>query len=317
MKKYIATSVCTLFLSLLGAWGFNPNSINALNPANSNLNTTNVEQSVTKTEDQNLSTNTNTTTTDNSSSGQVVKEEASASTGNEDKNTAVEAASTSASNCNKGKVLVYKNVNLSNCKSTKDVVQKLQQNGCPNINTSNIKNIKSLQDILSLINSKNTVTPTTKPAATPAPTKTPTPTTKPTATPAPTKTPSGTTNSSYSNQVLQLVNQERAKAGLTPFTTTSALSAAGNKRAQEIKQSFSHTRPDGSSCFTVLGQYGISYTTAGENIAYGQKTPQEVVTGWMNSPGHRANILNPNFHKIGIGVYQSNGVYYWTQEFTN
>ncbi|NLK74862.1 MAG: hypothetical protein GX288_06175 [Clostridiales bacterium] len=115
-----------------------------------------------------------------------------------------------------------------------------------------------------------------------------------------------------------MVNQERAKAGLSALTSNSTLTAAANKRAEETVQLFSHTRPNGTSFSTVLGEFGIQYRTAGENIAYGQRTPQEVVTGWMNSPGHRANILNGNFGKIGIGVYQSsNGTIYWTQVFTN
>ena len=114
------------------------------------------------------------------------------------------------------------------------------------------------------------------------------------------------------------MNIERSKAGLSALSTNSTLTAAEDKRAQETKQSFSHTRPNGSSFSTVLKEFNISYRTAGENIAYGQRTPQEVVTGWMNSPGHRANILNANFGKIGIGVYQaSNGTIYWTQLFTN
>ena len=104
---------------------------------------------------------------------------------------------------------------------------------------------------------------------------------------------------------------------LSTYTTNSTISAAANMRAKETVQSFSHTRPNGTSFSTALKEYGISYMAAGENIAYGQRTPQEVVTGWMNSPGHRANILNSNFHKIGIGVYQSNGVIYWSQLFTN
>jgi uncharacterized protein YkwD len=123
--------------------------------------------------------------------------------------------------------------------------------------------------------------------------------------------------SNYADQVLKLVNQERAKAGLPALTTNKTLQAAANKRAQEIVQSFSHTRPNGSSPFTVLKEYGISYQSAGENIAYGQKTPEAVMNAWMNSSGHRANILKNGFGKVGIGVYKVNGVLYWTQLFTN
>ncbi|MFA9465559.1 MAG: CAP domain-containing protein [Velocimicrobium sp.] len=145
----------------------------------------------------------------------------------------------------------------------------------------------------------------------------------------PTNTPTNTPSSNESNsnsqatqsladQVLQLVNQERAKAGLGELSTNDTLQKAANKRAEEIVTSFSHTRPNGQSCFTVLDEYNISYLAAGENIAYGQKSPSEVMDGWMNSSGHRANILGSQFGKVGIGVYQSsNGTYYWTQEFTN
>lgn len=199
---------------------------------------------------------------------------------------------------------VYKNIDLSNCNSAQDIVDKLQKNGYKNININNIENIGSFEDILSMIGDKKPQANTDKPV----------PTTTPT---TPTTTPTNPSNNSYADEVLRLVNIEREKAGLSHLTTNSTLIAAANKRAQETKTSFSHTRPNGSKFSTVLQEYGISYRTAGENIAYGQRSPQEVVTGWMNSPGHRANILNGSFNKIGIGVYQSNGVIYWSQLFTN
>ena len=231
---------------------------------------------------------------------------------------------------NGNNILVYKNVDLSDCESTQDVVEELQKNGYKNININNIQNISSLQDILSLICDQNPASkpePTTPPAPTtapkPNPTTSPAPTTapKPTATPkpAPTSTPSDPSgsNQGYADEVLRLVNIERSKAGLSSLSTNATLKAAADKRAQETVTSFSHTRPNGSKFSTVLQEYGISYRTAGENIAYGQRSPQEVVNGWMNSPGHRANILNGSFNKIGIGVYQSRGVIYWSQLFTN
>lgn len=122
--------------------------------------------------------------------------------------------------------------------------------------------------------------------------------------------------SEYVNEVLRLVNQYRASNGLGALTLDSSLCNAASIRAQEIKTSFSHTRPDGSSCFTVLSQLGISYGGAGENIAYGQSSPEEVMTAWMNSDGHRANILNSSFTKLGVGVYSSGGTLYWAQMFT-
>ena len=230
------------------------------------------------------------------------------------------------SKSNGNNVYVYKNVDLSNCDSTQDVVKELQNSGFQNINMNNIQNIGSLQDILSMIGNNGTQGGNNKPAPTvaptkPAPTATPTkpaPTTAPTK-PAPTTAPTNNSgsNQSYADEVLRLVNIERSKAGLSALTTNATLKAAADKRAQETKVSFSHTRPNGSKFSTVLQEYGISYRTAGENIAYGQRSPQEVVNGWMNSPGHRANILNGSFGKIGIGVYQSGGVIYWSQLFTN
>ena len=226
--------------------------------------------------------------------------------------------------------MIYNGIDLSQCDNAVEVVRVLEQNGCDNINLNNIKDSKRLREILDKIQ------PTTEPAVTAAPkpttkpvaTAAPKPTTKPVATAAPkpttkpvaTATPKPTTNtgiSNYANEVLRLVNIERSKAGLSALTTNSTLTAAANKRAQETVQSFSHTRPNGTGFQTALTEFGVSYRAAGENIAYGQRTPQEVVTGWMNSPGHRANILNANFNKIGIGVYQKNGVIYWSQLFTN
>jgi len=120
-------------------------------------------------------------------------------------------------------------------------------------------------------------------------------------------------NASQAELVLYYTNQERAKAGLSKLGTMTALDAAAQVRAKEIVSQFAHTRPNGSSCFTVLS--GISYSSAGENIAMGQPDAKSVVTAWMNSPGHRANILNAKFTKLGVGVYKVNGTMYWSQEF--
>ena len=126
-----------------------------------------------------------------------------------------------------------------------------------------------------------------------------------------------TENASFVRQVVNLVNQERAKAGLSPVTADTSIQAAAQVRAKEIEKSFSHTRPDGSSFSTALTQQGVTYRGSGENIAWGQKTPEQVMNGWMNSDGHRANILNKNFTKIGVGYHQNaSGTNYWTQLFT-
>ena len=126
-----------------------------------------------------------------------------------------------------------------------------------------------------------------------------------------------TENANFVRQVVNLVNQERAKAGLSPVTADTSIQAAAQVRAKEIEKSFSHTRPDGSSFSTALTQQGVIYRGSGENIAWGQKTPEQVMNGWMNSDGHRANILNKNFTKIGVGYHQNaSGTNYWTQLFT-
>lgn len=124
----------------------------------------------------------------------------------------------------------------------------------------------------------------------------------------------------YKAQVVALMNQERANAGIGGISQNASLDAVAQIRAQEIAQSFSHTRPNGTSCFTVLDEGGIAYMTAGENIAAGYGDPASVMSGWMNSPGHRANILNGSFGQVGIGYYTDpNSGYgtYWVQIFTN
>ncbi len=117
---------------------------------------------------------------------------------------------------------------------------------------------------------------------------------------------------SVRSQILKLVNQARAEAGLKPLSSSSALNSAAQTRAQELSQLYSHKRPDGSSCFTVLGEKGISYRTAGENIAVGYQTAQQVFNAWMNSEGHRKNILSEKFTQMGVGYTAQQG---WTQLF--
>ncbi len=124
------------------------------------------------------------------------------------------------------------------------------------------------------------------------------------------------TELSFQEQVVKLVNEERAKAGLSALTLDTTVQSAAQVRAQESATSFSHTRPDGTSFSTALTEAGVKYKGSGENIAWGQKNPEEVMKGWMNSAGHKANILNPNYTKIGVGYYQNaKGVNYWSQLF--
>lgn len=120
----------------------------------------------------------------------------------------------------------------------------------------------------------------------------------------------------YVDEVIRLVNEERSKKGLALLKKNETLCQAATVRSNEITSVFSHTRPNGSSCFTVVDEYNISYVALGENIAMGQKTPQEVMNSWMNSQGHRENILSGNFSEIGVGVVYYKQSYYWTQIFS-
>ena len=126
-------------------------------------------------------------------------------------------------------------------------------------------------------------------------------------------------NVSPAEGVLKLVNEERSKAGVSALTLEATLCAAAEKRAKELEKSYSHIRPDGSACWTVLGEYGIANKASGENIAYGMNTmfkPAEVMTSWMSSTGHRGNILSSSFKKIGVGCYRNGNRVYWVQIFT-
>lgn len=120
------------------------------------------------------------------------------------------------------------------------------------------------------------------------------------------------------NQVLNLVNKERAAAGLAPLKYNSKLAEVAKAKAADLrdKNYFSHTSPTYGSPFDMMKSFGINYSSAGENIAKGYKTPAAVMDGWMNSPGHKANILNSSFTEIGVGyVTDSTGAGYWVQMF--
>jgi uncharacterized YkwD family protein/spore coat assembly protein SafA len=118
------------------------------------------------------------------------------------------------------------------------------------------------------------------------------------------------------SEVVRLVNVERAKHGLAPLTQNWELSRVARYKSQDMKNKgyFSHYSPTYGSPFDMMKQFGFKFYTAGENIAMGQRTPQEVMTGWMNSPGHRANILKADFKEIGVGLARD-GSMYWTQMF--
>jgi uncharacterized YkwD family protein len=169
----------------------------------------------------------------------------------------------------------------------------------------------SFSNSTSVVSKPQTGTPVTKPVDT-------TPVTKPVDTtpvtkPADTTTGSVSNKATYVQQIVTLVNKERATAGLKPVAGLDSLHKVAATKATDMRSNnyFSHTSPTYGSPFDMMKSFGVTYNAAGENIAMGQKTPEEVMTAWMNSPGHRANILNANFNYIGVG-YDNN---YWVQEF--
>lgn len=153
-----------------------------------------------------------------------------------------------------------------------------------------------------------TVPSTTQPSTQPVP--------EPTE-PKPSEPDNGNINnvSNYESQVVELVNKERTSRGLSPLTLNAELSRVARIKSEDMRDNgyFNHNSPTYGSPFDMMKSFGINYQTAGENIAMGQQTPEAVVTAWMNSDGHRANILNANFTQIGVG-YTSQGNY-WTQMF--
>ena len=131
------------------------------------------------------------------------------------------------------------------------------------------------------------------------------------------------TVSELREQIVALTNEQRAAQGLDPLSSSTPLDAVAQAHAVDMVQRefFDHTNPDGDDPFDRIDDAGIPYQYAGENIAYYSavyNVAGEVVQGWMNSPGHRANILNANYHKIGVGAWQDDeSVWYFVQVFTN
>lgn len=120
------------------------------------------------------------------------------------------------------------------------------------------------------------------------------------------------------NEVIRLVNIERANRGLHQLSANWELSRVARYKSQDMinKNYFAHNSPTYGSPFRMMEDFGIRFTAAGENIAYGQRSPQEVMKSWMNSSGHRSNILSPTYNQIGVGVAKkANGTLYWTQMF--
>ncbi|MFC3041244.1 CAP domain-containing protein [Virgibacillus xinjiangensis] len=119
----------------------------------------------------------------------------------------------------------------------------------------------------------------------------------------------------FEQEVVELTNQERAKQGLSPLKIDTELSKVAREKSRDMATSnyFAHNSPNYGSPFDMMKSFGIEYRTAGENIAKGQRTPEEVVNGWMNSEGHRANILNADYTHIGVGYVEDGN--HWTQQF--
>jgi uncharacterized YkwD family protein/spore coat assembly protein SafA len=119
----------------------------------------------------------------------------------------------------------------------------------------------------------------------------------------------------FEREVIRLVNAERTQRGLQPLRENWELSRVARFKSRDMvdHRYFAHNSPTYGTPFRMIRDFGLSFRTAGENIAYGQRTPQAVVNGWMNSSGHRANILNAAYTQIGVG-YVADG-HYWTQMF--
>ncbi len=133
--------------------------------------------------------------------------------------------------------------------------------------------------------------------------------------PAQAQAPATGAVSQFAQQVINLTNAQRSKNGLPALKADTQLSGVAQKKAVDMQQNnyFSHTSPTYGSPFDMMRDFGVTYRAAGENIAQGQRTPQEVVTAWMNSPGHRANILSSKFTHIGVG-FEGTGKH-WSQMF--
>ncbi|PAQ13435.1 sporulation protein [Bacillaceae bacterium SAOS 7] len=158
-------------------------------------------------------------------------------------------------------------------------------------------------------------TPQPKPEVKPTPTPQPKPEVKPTPEQKPAVDPNASALKAFEQQVVTLTNKERAKVGLPALQIDNQLSKVARKKSEDMLANnyFSHTSPTYGSPFDMMKQFGITYQAAGENIAKGQRTPEEVVKAWMNSPGHKANILSKDFTYIGVGYVENGSI--WTQQF--
>ncbi|MEE1060455.1 MAG: CAP domain-containing protein [Ruminococcus sp.] len=167
-------------------------------------------------------------------------------------------------------------------------------------------------------------TPTTKPTTQPTtqkptvqPTTQPTtqkPTVQPTTQPT-TQKPTENLNE-YADEAIRLGNIERAKVGAGPLKKNTVLTEIAQIRSEEITREFSHFRPNGKDCFSLFFEKGVtSFTIVGENLARGQKTPEQAVKEWMNSSSHRDALLDPRYTQTGVACYKKGNSLYWVQVF--
>ncbi|MDF2985840.1 MAG: uncharacterized protein K0R50_1350 [Eubacterium sp.] len=211
---------------------------------------------------------------------------------------------------------------IANCPTTNGV--NSSDNQQTNVNSAIKAKLEALLKSFNGSTSANQInkstckkTTVTKPAAS-TPSASKPATTKPSATKPSTTASTNGDYSAFQKKVVELVNAERAKAGLKPLKMNTELSKVATLKSQDMAKNnyFDHNSPTYGSPFDMMKKYGISYRTAGENIAMGQTTPEQVMNGWMNSPGHRANILKSSFTEIGVGIAKnSSGRLYWTQQF--
>ena len=164
-----------------------------------------------------------------------------------------------------------------------------------------------------------TPSPSTSTPPAPSPSAPPTPPT-PNSSAPPSPSPTATGNAAFEAEVVTIVNQERAKVGCPAVTVDDRLTAAARAHSADMaaRNYFSHTTPEGVEFSTRITNAGYRWSGAGENIAKGQRTPQDVMTSWMNSAGHKANILKCGFKNLGVGVAaDSSGTLLWTQDFAS
>ncbi len=223
--------------------------------------------------------------------------------------TASKASTSVSKNCSNANLAGISNNQQANINSLLEKLKDINKSYSCNLPTKITDKLTS--------NSGSTSKPVTSNSTTAKPsTDTEKPASNTTSTPS-TSTASGD-YSAFQKKVVELVNAERAKAGLNALKMNTELSKVATLKSQDMAKNnyFDHNSPTYGSPFDMMKKFGISYRTAGENIAMGQTTPEQVMNGWMNSSGHRANILKASFTEIGVGIAKnSSGRLYWTQQF--